>query len=200
MSENLENGVKDTKKRRGYFWYIVICAIILFVVYQSGRSAGIRSMSETVERMAPASQTICRAVPQEVSTSAITPTLRPPAQNRSAASSPGESVSIPVPAIPVQRVVAPGPPPGLVPSVIAPADPGQVPYPAPIFSIYENRSPHGSARASELGLMPLQSLESLPAAPPAMPRTTFRQDIPQVTPPVPVRSPVPMLCDCGVVH
>ena len=125
---------KEPKKRRGTFWYIAIGATILLIVYQSGRSSGVRSVTEPTEPV------ICRAVPPGsgnippvqrqdspatpsqagLGQAANTPPVnRPAPQNRPAT---GEPQSIPTPAIPPQREVSPGqpsgPPPGLIPATI----------------------------------------------------------------------------------
>ena len=55
MSDKVNNQEQPVpKKQISTFWYIIGAAAILMIVYQSGRSSGIRSMLETVERTATA--------------------------------------------------------------------------------------------------------------------------------------------------
>ena len=197
MSDKEKGVEKEPKKRRSSFWYIAIAGIALIIVYQSGRSSGIRSVTESLERSAVTPQEAPRTniPPTRQESPAASPETPRPAPNRAANPQPADrpasqnraAANISASVIPPSQAIPSGPPP-LLPSAIAPADPGQIPHPAPVFSIYERQPPPaGSVRPSELGLMPLAPLEPLPA--------TFQQ-----TSPAPVRSPVPVLCDCGVIH
>ena len=166
MSEKIEN-IPDKPKRRCTFWYIVGAAIILTIVYQSGRSSGIHSMSETVERSAAAPPVVAPPVVASQERVAPQPPLNIPFPAPQRESQPPRSELVATRTVnssgdaQQQRVARPtnipehltapaslpprtsesGPPPGLVPSVIGTIDPTQVPLPAPVDSVYDRRSP-----------------------------------------------------------
>ena len=217
-------------KRRGTFWYVVIAGIVLLIVYQSGRSSGVRStlvydgsQSENVTVPIPSEPVAERpssnassprptvrrseSSPEGVRTvpldhPAVQEYLAKQASDRAqrAAERPS-SVPVVASAAPA-RVIETGPPSGLIPEVIGPVDLAAAPLPAPLFSVYDRvPSSGGSARASELGAMPLTPLQPL-AIPTLAPSVA---PVPVLRPvsssaPLPAPSSVRRSCDCGVVH
>ena len=218
------------KKRRSPFWYVVIGCVVLVIAYQSGRSSGIRSAMDSNDRPVAAPQTRSagestptyrqqslaaqsgaqRVVNYPAATMPEVPRVSP---DRPANSRPVERAAAPQnrPAPPDRPAASPptGPPPGLVPSVVVPADPSQVPHPAPVNSIYDRRSPgvfqaglgtSGAVRASQVGMLPLEPLRPLEPSHPGLVGTMSQSPSPdlRIVPVVPA-SPI-VVCDCGVVH
>ena len=206
------------KKRLGKIWYILGVCAVLAIVYQTGRSSGVRSMSESIERLAvqPQERPTVSALPEQkladrpanstASAGRTTHRRIPEVAVQPSDSTPPVAIARPgnvpehltTPASLPRRSVESGPPSGLVPSVIASADPSQVPHSVPAHSVYDRRST--AARPSDVGLMPLQPLAPLPAA--GVIPATYRQTAPPQGVPATTFKPatVKPACDCGKIH
>ena len=237
MSESNKESLPEVKKSRRNLWLILGAGIVLMVVYQSGRSAGVNSARESSPVRPAVSQPAARP-----SNSAPRTYRRIPLE--------GESVppnTVPQPhvvsrnvvtdiAIPTESPVASRA--RVIETVpIGPVQSSQVPRFAAVNSVYEHRSQvncacgpdcpsgcncgcghgrspvlqagfgtgqpsGGSARPSEVGLIPLQPLQPVSVGQSGVVQATYRQASSPGVGAVPARVPVrsAVTCDCGKEH
>lgn len=203
MSESKET-VKAAKPGRKNFWFVVGVGVVLFLVYQSGRSSGVRSVVE--------SQSVVPAVPRDAAaprrreqsvrnagTNSQPVALPGVVQSTGQPGVDGQSsrarrfVEVPssgtdgVPLVdsPVQELPRPVTFSPVGTPVIQQSYTGSpvtnVPYSAPVNSVYDRRSAAVvPVKPSESGLQPLAPLQPVPA--PA------------------ARSVLTFDCDCGKAH
>lgn len=230
MSENTNtNETKaqnnQTSPLKNKFWIILGAGIILSLVYQSGRSAGIRLALEShSEIQATAASSLAPASEPTPKTAAETqtPTKTPPQRVRTAAkpqSSPANTPRQPQPATrefadiplpktsnsPAQlyqtREIAK--PPKIIETgeLLEPViPPSSVPlHPAPINSVYHNRPSTFTTKPSEMGLIPLQPLKPL-SEPLTIPAPVQIRTLPTPSPATTYRPATKATCDCGKAH
>ena len=219
MSDKVNNQEQPVpKKQISTFWYIIGAAAILMIVYQSGRSSGIRSMLETVERAATAPTAAvptAAANPQPVNSQPDARHIQrsPRSLETNEASANGGRPANTVP----EHLARPASlPPRENPAVRTPAqigtpDSATTPATTSAASTFDRRStapPTGinqsGTKPSETGILSLQPLQPYTAPVPATAPKTLPTPVPVGTTPatVPVLPNVrtPVLCDCGKVH
>ena len=222
MSDKVNNQEQPVpKKQISTFWYIIGAAAILMIVYQSGRSSGIRSMLETVERAATAPATApgtapgTAANPQPVNSQPDARHIQRSPRSLENNTEPTNG-GRPANTVPEHLARPASLPPRENPAVRTPAqigtpDSATTPATVPAASTFDRRStapPPGinqsgnqpGTKPSETGILSLQPLQPYTAPVPVPVRTTPASVPATATVPVLPNVRTPVLCDCGKVH
>jgi hypothetical protein len=194
---------------------IVGAFLVLMVIYQMGRSSGIRSVSESVERTAAVltEQPVVKPAIQ-IGRPGNAPVVGRPGNatgvnSQSSRRTPELIVqpsngnpAIRVPLTNLSEDKLASDPPRVIETVpvVRPERVVETPPVLQATSVYDRRPSGVPSKPSELGVLPLKPLEPVSVGVAATVPVTYRQVSPkaQNVPAIPVKAPV--LCDCGKVH